>query len=289
MKERSESVLLQRAFVGREYELLELRQGLTEVLAGAGRLFLISGEPGIGKTRLVEELSTEARARGARVIWGRCWAGDGAPAYWPWIQVVRSCLGEADSTRVDSLLKSEAPQVIDLLPEMHQLRRSPAVVPRLHAVPSSDPEEERFRLFDSLARLLKSIADAQPLMIVLEDLQEADQTSLLMLRFGARQLKETRVLLVATYREAEVRNSPALSRLIGEIAREGHELLLRGLSDLELTSWVEMRGGLNVGTALISVLIGGIGGNPLFIDGIIRMLAAGGGELNAGQLSIRDL
>src|SRR5215831_9784509 len=111
MQERSESVSLQRAFVGREHELLELRQGLTEVLGGARRLFLISGEPGIGKTRLAEELSAEAQARGARVIWGRCWAGDGAPAYWPWIQVVRSCLGEADSTHIDSLLKSKTPQV----------------------------------------------------------------------------------------------------------------------------------------------------------------------------------
>src|SRR5215469_15735340 len=99
MQERSESISLQRTFVGREHELLELHQGLTEVLGGAGRLFLISGEPGIGKTRLAEELGKEAQARGARLIWGRCWAGDGAPAYWPWIQVVRSCLGEADSSR----------------------------------------------------------------------------------------------------------------------------------------------------------------------------------------------
>jgi tetratricopeptide (TPR) repeat protein len=289
MQERSESVLLQRAFVGREHELLELRQGLREVLAGAGRLFLISGEPGIGKTRLAEELGAEALALGARVIWGRCWAGDGAPAYWPWIQVVRSCLGEADSARIDSLLKSEAPQVVDLLPEVNQLRRSSAVAPRLHAVPSSNPEEERFRLFDSLARLLKSIADAQPLMIVLDDLQEADQTSLLMLRFSARQLGQTRVLLIAIYREAEVRNSPALSRLIGEIAREGHELLLRGLSDLELTSWVEMRGGLNVGPALITALIRATGGNPLFIDGILRTLAAEGGKVDHRELGIHDL
>src|SRR5690348_10273660 len=109
MQERSESGLLQRVFVGREHELFELRRGLAEVLGGAGRLFLISGEPGIGKTRLAEELATEARALGARAIWGRCWAGDGAPAYWPWIQVVRSCLGEAESTRIDTLLKAEGP------------------------------------------------------------------------------------------------------------------------------------------------------------------------------------
>jgi len=73
MQDGSESILLQRAFVGREYELSELRQRLTDVLGGAGRLFLLSGESGIGKSRLAEELAAEARALGTRVIWGRCW------------------------------------------------------------------------------------------------------------------------------------------------------------------------------------------------------------------------
>ncbi|MBV8055268.1 MAG: AAA family ATPase, partial [Deltaproteobacteria bacterium] len=289
MQERSEPVLLQRAFVGRERELVQLRQGLTDAHAGAGRLFLISGEPGIGKTRLAEELSIEARGRGTRVIWGRCWAGDGAPAYWPWIQVVRSCLGEADGTRVDNLLKSGAAQVTDLLPEMNQLRRSPAVAPRLDAVPSADPEEARFRLFDAVARQLKSIADAEPLMIMIDDLQQADQPSLLMLRFVARQLKEARVLIVGSYREAEVRNSPALSRLIGEIAGDGHQVLLSGLKDSEIASWLQLRGGEDVSPTVISALIGATGGNPLFIDGMLRMLAAEGQELSNGQLMIREL
>src|SRR5690242_6189287 len=110
-----------------------------------------------------------------------------------------------------------------------------------------------------------------------------------MLRVGARQLKESRVLLIANYREAKVRNSPALSRLIGEIAREGHELFLRGLSDLELTSWVEMRGGLNAGPALITALIRATGGNPLFIDAILQNISAGGEKIDDQELSIRDL
>jgi tetratricopeptide (TPR) repeat protein len=289
MQERREPVLLQRAFVGRERELSELRQGLADTLAGVGRLFLISGEPGIGKTRLAQELSTEARARGARVIWGRCWAGDGAPAYWPWIQVVRSCLGETDCTHIDNLLKSEAPQVTDLLPEMNPLRLSSAVAQRLHAVPSSDPEGGRFRLFDSLARLLKSVADAQPLMIVLDDLQEADQSSLLLLRFSARQLKEARVLIIGTYREGEVRNSPALSRLIGEIAGEGHQLVVRGLSESELASWIQVHDGLNTGLGLVRALIQATGGNPLFINGVLQSLIADGQLLIPKDFSIRDL
>jgi predicted ATPase len=109
MRERSDPHLSSRVFVGREPEIIELQQGLTQVLAGANRLFLISGEPGIGKTRLADELSTEARARGVRVIWGRCWEGEGAPAYWPWIQIFRTCVGNTDSERLDRLIGIEAP------------------------------------------------------------------------------------------------------------------------------------------------------------------------------------
>jgi eukaryotic-like serine/threonine-protein kinase len=85
-------------FVGREPEIHELQRGLTEVTGGKGRLFLVSGEAGIGKTRLAEQLTTEAAARGACVIWGRCWQGDGAPAYWPWIQIFRACVGDPPLT-----------------------------------------------------------------------------------------------------------------------------------------------------------------------------------------------
>jgi hypothetical protein len=85
-------------FVGRERELAELRGGLDDVSAGHGRLFLLSGEPGIGKTRLAEEISNEAAAREMRVVWGRCWEGGGAPAYWPFIQVLRACLAAPTSS-----------------------------------------------------------------------------------------------------------------------------------------------------------------------------------------------
>ena len=266
-----------------------MRVGLEDVFEEHSRLFLIAGEPGIGKTCLVEEAATDARARGARVIWGRCWDGDGAPAYWPWVQVVRSCLGDSESSRIENLLNAETPQVADLLPEMKQLRRSSAVIPRLHTVSSSDPEEARFRLFDSVVRLLKKAADAEPLMIVLDDLQKADQPSLLMLQFIARHLEEARVLLIGTYRDAEVRNAPALSRLIGEIAREGHQFLLSGLNETELALWLHKHAGSDVSRTVVNALIRATAGNPLFVDGILRMLAAEGTELTAYHLGIRHL
>jgi predicted ATPase len=82
--------------VGRERELAELRAGLGDALSGHGRLFLISGEPGIGKTRLAEQLSSQAYEQGVRVLWGRCWEGEGAPAYWPIVQILRGCAERPD-------------------------------------------------------------------------------------------------------------------------------------------------------------------------------------------------
>src|SRR5688500_13342771 len=83
-------------FVGREREIGELLAGLEEAAAGRGRLFVVAGEPGIGKSRLADELATEARARGARILWGRCWEAGAAPAYWPWVQPLRAYLRECD-------------------------------------------------------------------------------------------------------------------------------------------------------------------------------------------------
>src|SRR5579863_8488181 len=87
------------AFVGRERELAELISACESGADSEAHLFLISGEPGIGKTRLADELASRAKARGMNVLWGRCWEGDGAPAYWPWIQVIRGLLGALDPER----------------------------------------------------------------------------------------------------------------------------------------------------------------------------------------------
>jgi tetratricopeptide (TPR) repeat protein len=287
MRERSDPHLSSRVFVGREPEIIELQQGLTQVLAGANRLFLISGEPGIGKTRLADELSTEARARGVRVIWGRCWEGEGAPAYWPWIQIFRTCVGNTDSERLDRLIGIEAPNIAALAPELAGSRGSSALT-RLRPAPAADLQEERFQLFDSAARLLRRIASAAPLVLVLDDLQEADQSSLLMLRFIARELKDVPILILGTFREAEVRASPALRRLIGEIAREGHQIVLRGFSQTELAQFVAERIGVSAEAALVIALMQATGGNPLFVDGALRMLIAERKELNGDRLSARD-
>jgi DNA-binding SARP family transcriptional activator len=128
------------AFVGREPELAELMAGLDDAVAGRGRLFLLQGEPGIGKSRLADELMSRAKTRGARVITGRCWEAGGAPAYWPWTQSLRAYVRSADPPTLRRQL-GDAAEVAQIVPELassspgcrHRSRPSP----KRHAFASS--------------------------------------------------------------------------------------------------------------------------------------------------------
>ena len=258
-------------FVGRERELAELRSGLDDVGAGQGRLFLLSGEPGIGKTRLAEEISNDASARGMRVVWGRCWEGGGAPAYWPFIQILRECIDDRDGTHLETLLGSGASEIARLIPE---IKRS---LPSLEeAKAAADSESARFRLFDAVATLLKNVVRNEALLIVIDDLHDADQPSLQMLRFVARETKDVRILIVGTYRDAEVRQSPELGKLIGDLIREGRTLSIAGLTQAEVGEFIERSSAKKADDKLVANLYHATDGNPLFVDGVVRLLAAEG-------------
>src|SRR4051794_37372692 len=151
-------------FVGRERELAVLATGLDDALAGRGRLVLIAGEPGIGKSRLIEELTGRAEAHGAGVVVGRCWEAGGAPAYWPWVQACRACLRERDPAAVSAGLGPGAGDLAQLLPELRDL------VPGLTEPVAGDPESARFRLFASTTAFLRMAAADAPLVLVLDDL-----------------------------------------------------------------------------------------------------------------------
>ncbi len=118
----------------------------------AARLFLLVGEPGIGKSRLAEELIAHARARDARVLVGRCWEAGGAPAYWPWVQSLRPYLRDTDADSLRSQLREGAADMAQLLPELRDLLADLAPAPPLES------EGARFRLFDSMTAFLKSAA-----------------------------------------------------------------------------------------------------------------------------------
>jgi class 3 adenylate cyclase len=275
-------------FVGREREMAELLAGFEDARSGRGRLFLLSGEPGIGKTRVALELASIANAQGARVAWGRCWEGGGAPAYWPWVQVMRACLGRLDREQFAALAGQGAHDIAQIVPEFRQW------YPALE-VPETQPlaaEQARFRLFESVGTLLRTYAQTEPLVVILDDLHDADQQSLLLLRFVARELPGARMLIVGTYRQAEVRRSPALGRIVGAIIREGHQIPLMGLGESEVARLVRDGAGTAPSKKFVAALYQATAGNPLFLDGIVRLMVAkgkyGSQSLRAESLEIPD-
>ncbi|MCI0857707.1 MAG: ATP-binding protein, partial [Chloroflexi bacterium] len=146
-------------FVGREKELAELTAALEDALAGQGRLVMLVGEPGIGKTRTAQELATYAGLRGCQVLWGRCHESRGAPPYWPWIQFIRSYVREREPEQLSSEMGSGAADIAEIVSDVSTR------LPGLQAAPKlDDPEQARFRLFDSITTFLKSASTNKPLV-----------------------------------------------------------------------------------------------------------------------------
>jgi class 3 adenylate cyclase/tetratricopeptide (TPR) repeat protein len=259
-------------FVGRDRELRQLLDVLDTAATGRGRLVLISGEPGIGKSRLADELAAHARMRRARVLWGRCWEAGGAPAYWPWVQAIRAYIRDTDPSALREQMGNGVSDIAQMLPELRDL--FPEVVPPA----SADPEGARFRLFDSTASFLRRASDAQPLLFVLDDMHAADTPSLLLLEFIARELGTAHVLVAATYRDIEVTPEHPLERTLAELRRQPttHDVSLGGFRREEVASLIELTADLEPPDALVAVVHAETEGNPLFVGEVVRLLASEG-------------
>ena len=268
-------------FVGRDRELDVLYRSLREAAQGHGSLVLIGGEPGIGKTRLADQVLSRAREDGMRVLIGRCWDGAGAPAYWPWVQVLRMLLRGMEDEALRPLLGAGVADVAQIVPELRD---------RLLDVPESqtaDSESARFQLFDSAATFLRRAADQTPIVIMIDDLHAADTPSILFLRFFGSQLSDAAILVVCTYRDEELTPNAQLTQAVDEIARQPttRVVTLRGLNETWVSPFIEAAVGIKPGSRLVSALARETGGNPLFLGEAIRLLAAEGrlDEVAAGQ------
>ncbi len=259
-------------FVGRARTLERLERALDAALGGHGRLVLLAGEPGIGKTRTAEEIARVASERGAQVVVGRCFEGEGAPAFWPWVQLLRQLVATSELERLRTALGADAAELTQLTPELRT--RLPALPP----ASGLEGEQARFRLFDALTGFLRRRAQQGPLVLVLDDLHWADEASLLALEFLAPELHSAALLVVATFRDVEVRRDHSLSKLLGALARVPacERIALRGLEPAEVAALVEAVAGLAPSPGLASTVHEMTEGNPFFVFELARLLGEAG-------------
>jgi len=264
-------------FVGRERALATLRAGLEDALAGRGRTLLLTGEPGIGKTRTAEVLAEEAQARGALVLFGRCLETEGAPAFWPWTQVLRGFEREASVRALIEELVAASEDAARLV-----------LATRTPGAALAEGADARFRVFDVAADLLRRVAARRPLVVVLDDLHWADASSLRLLEFATPALRDARLLLLGTYRDVAVRRGHPLGRLLGALAREPgcERIALRGLDVGEVARLAEAIGGARVSPAVAAAVHEMTEGNPFFARETLRLLAEAG-PLDAPPSTLR--
>jgi tetratricopeptide (TPR) repeat protein len=258
-----------RAFVGRDREVAELVAGLEDAAGGWGRLFLIAGEPGIGKTWLAEQLAGLATERGARVLWGRCWEGGGAPPFWPWAQLLRALAEDRDEQTLATWLGAGAAHVAQLVPGLAE-RLGTTAIP---AAPARESDAARFYLFEAATGFLRRAASVEPMLLVLDDLHAADDPSLLLLQFLARQLRGARLLVVGTFRDVETARPPGVGDVMGQLVREGQLLNLGGLGRDEVKGLIEVLSGVAPSPAQVAAVHERTEGNPLFVREVVRLLA----------------
>ena len=266
-------------FVGREQPLKLLHAAVDAALAGRGQVVLLVGEPGIGKTRTSQRIAAEAEARGAAVVSGRCYEGEGAPAFWPWVQIMRQCLRTLGPEAFGGGHRAAA--VAQLVPELRALK------PNLPALPDVAPEAERFRLFDAVAALCCDLAGARPIVLLLDDLHWADKPSLLLLQFLATSIAGSRILVLGTHRDEHTERGDRMAELLGALAREPvyQRIVLRGLDAPDVARFIELAAGSAPDPELANAMHGITGGNPFFIEEMVRLLVAGGRLDSADAIS----
>jgi len=260
-----------RIFVGRDGELDRLGQLWKEVTAGERRLAFLAGEPGVGKTRLAAELARRVHDEGATVLAGRC-DEDLGVSFQPFVEALRHFVDHAPV--LTGRLGRYGGELVRLVPELAER------VPDLPVPLRSDPETERYRLFDAVAAWLVAASAEEPLLLVLDDLQWAAKPTLLLLRHVVR-TGGGRVFVLGTYRDTELAHDHPLVDVVADLRRQGgvERLSLSGLDDAGVAAIVEQAAGRTLdeaGIAVARAVYEETEGNPFFVREVLRHLAESG-------------
>jgi len=268
-------------FVGREQEMQRLREALDQAAASGGSIVMISGEAGIGKTRSVRELEQVARAEGIGVLWGRSHESEGAPPFWPWQQIGSAYIASVPEQQLLEDVRENAQPLQVLLPSISEL------LPHLPP-PDSDTPDAEFQLFLAAANFLKHAAQRNTLLLVFDDLQWADKSTLRLLQHVVPELPGSRILIVGTYRDTEVDRTHPLSEALASMNRTEAltRLSLSGLSEHDVEQYLEETGHVQAAPDFVRRVRAETDGNPFFLHEVVQQLAETTGRRTEAQFEL---
>jgi len=258
-------------FIGRENDLQLLDRLMMQSRDRSGQIALISGEAGLGKSRLVREAKVRA-PEGTVILEGHCFQTESALPYAPLLDLFRNFFATHSNKEIARAMQSSGPQLVKLFPELR------VHLPDLTSVPSPDPKQEKQRLFQALEQTITELAQNQPLIVVIEDLHWSDSTSLEFLLLLARRISSQSILLLVTYRSDE--RIPQITHFLAELNRQrlGVEFALKHMSPLEVDAM--LRAILDLKTPIsqefLDIIFPLTEGNPFFIEEILKALIADG-------------
>ncbi len=273
-------------FVGRDRELARLEQLWKEAAAGELRVALVAGEPGVGKTRLAAEVAARVHDQGITVLAGRCDEDLGVP-YQPFVEALRQFVDHTPTEELSDRLGRFSGELVRLVPDLTD--RLPGLPPPLR----SDPETERYRLFDAVAAWVAATSADVPLLLVLDDLQWATRPTLLLLRHVARSTEPRQALVLGTYRDTELGPDHPLVGILADLRRQGgvERLSLTGLDRSGVAAFVEQVSSQALdddARMLARAIHEETEGNPFFVREVLRHLAETGAvERRAGGWTTR--
>jgi predicted ATPase len=271
-------------FIGRDAELARLIAAVQRTADGRGGTVLVGGEAGIGKSRLIDELAAHARSHGAHVLGGACLEiGDRGVPYAPFVEALRGLTRSVEPARLPALLGPGRRDLARLLPELDSRR----------AEPSDALEFDRFgqaRLFELVLGVLDRLGRSAPVVVIVEDLHWADESTRDLLGFLVRSLRSARVLFIGSVRSDELHRRHPVLPFIAELERSDHveRVELRAFTRDELADQLEALGGVAPAAAIVDRIHARSGGNPFFAE---QLVAAAGDGLDDRELPplLRDV
>ena len=255
--------------VGREHALASLIGGLDDAAARRGRLFLICGEPGVGKTRLADEVATAAEAKRMAMMVGHCSEHDEAVAYLPFVEILESFVERPQSQdRLRVALGAEASELARLLPKLRN------ILPGLPPSRALPPAQARRHLLNSFFDFAARAASARPALMILEDLHWADDSTLALLDHITRRLSDQPLMIICTYRDAEINITPVLARTLEELVRGrlATEMRLKRLPRGEVAAMLSSLSGKPPPERVVAEIFAETEGNPFFVEELFHHL-----------------